>query len=89
MTVSRIVAGSIARAIVGRGHAESFAISCCGPGGPPHSGTSFAIPAVSRRPSGPMCTLSGVNGSGRVVRNCRAGLLCENATIVCRPDEAT
>ena len=74
----------------GAGTPTSFAMSCS------RARRAAALGDVVRhsgrhqagRPA-PRCTLSGVNRSGRVVRSCRAGLLCENATIVCRPDEAT
>jgi hypothetical protein len=81
-SVSFIVLGSIASAMKPRGQVESFSSECCALGAPPHSGTSFFIPAVSRRPSSPMCTLSGVNGRGRVVRSSRVGFVCANATMV-------
>jgi len=74
-TRSSIVAGSTSIAMVPRGQVDSALRSCCGPGGPPHSGTSFFIPAVCSRPFAAICTLSGVIGSCRVVRSCVAGLV--------------
>ena len=73
---------SIAMAMEPRGQLPNAARSCCGPGAPPHAGTSFFMPPVRSMPLAPRCTLSGVMGSCLVVRNCRAGLLLEKATMV-------